>query len=335
MTCVAVISVGVVVGDEVLEDDLRERQVDLLPVEVRERRDPDERALELADVRRDLRGDVLQDVVGRLEALAAGLLAQDRDAGLEVRRLDVGDEAPLEPRPHPVLEAVELLGRQVGRDHDLLVRVVQRVEGVEELLHRLFLALQELDVVDEEHVDLAVAALERAGLALADRVDEVVGELLGVHVPHADARVEVLRVVADRVQQVRLAQPRVAVDEQRVVGLGRRLGDGDGRGVREPVGRADDERLEQVLRVQARRLGRLLAAGCRSRATGRTLVRCGRAAWRCVVVVGTSDRSARDSRRVVGVRSSSARPGRCSSSAARVPRLAARAVRPRPARGRR
>ena len=57
-------------------------------------------------------------------------------------------------------------------------------------------------------------------------------------------------VVADRVQQVRLAQPGAAVDEQRVVRLGRRLGDRDRRGVREPVGRADDERLEHVLRVE-------------------------------------------------------------------------------------
>ena len=40
------------------------------------------------------------------------------------------------------------------------------------------LALQELDVVDEEHVDVAVTALEVRGLVVADAVDEVVGELL-------------------------------------------------------------------------------------------------------------------------------------------------------------
>ena len=69
--------------------------------------------------------------------------------------------------------------------------------------------------------------------------------------------VEALRVVADGVQQVGLAQPGVAVDEQRVVRLGGRLGDGDGGGVREPVARPDDERLERVLRVQpGRRAGR-------------------------------------------------------------------------------
>src|SRR5690606_5352196 len=156
---------------------------------------------ELTDVRRDLRRDVLEDVVRGREPFAGSLLAEDRDAGLEVRRLDVRDEAPLEPGPQAVLEAVELLRRDVRGDDDLLVRVVQGVERVEVLLHRLFLALQELDVVDEEDVDLAVAALERASTTFTDRVDEVVRELFGVDVPHAHAGVEALRVVTDRVEQ--------------------------------------------------------------------------------------------------------------------------------------
>ena len=121
------------------------------------------------------------------------------------------------------------LRRAVAGDHDLLARVVQGVEGVEELLLGSFLVLQELDVVDQQHVDVAVAAPEAVLLAVADHVDEVVGELLRAHVAHPDALVEALRVVADGVQQVRLAQPGVAVDEQRVVGLGRRFGDRDAR----------------------------------------------------------------------------------------------------------
>ena len=47
---------------------------------------------------------------------------------------------------------------------------------------------------------------------------------------------EPVHVVADRDQQVGLAQAHAAVDEQRVVGGGRRrLGDGHRRGVGEPV----------------------------------------------------------------------------------------------------
>src|SRR5919202_47060 len=48
---------------------------------------------------------VRQDVVAGLEPLADRLLPQDRDSGLEIGRLDVGDESPLEARAHALLEA--------------------------------------------------------------------------------------------------------------------------------------------------------------------------------------------------------------------------------------
>ena len=122
---------------------------------------------------------------------------------------------------------------------------------------------------------VAVALAEASRLAVADGVDELVGELLRAHVPHPGAGVEAARVVPDRVQQVRLAEARLPVDEQRVVRLGRRLGDGDRGGVREPVRGADDEGVEEVLRVQPR--GRL--AGTRRRC-GLGRERAGRAAGR-------------------------------------------------------
>ena len=136
---------------------------------------------------------------------------------------------------------------------------------MEELLLGLHLALEELDVVDEEHVDIAVAPLEVGGLVVADAVDEVVRELLGVHVAHLDVRVEAAGVVADGVEEVGLAQTGLAVDEERVVGLGRGLGDGDGRGIGEAVARADDEGVEGVLRVQP---GQLDLLGLGPAATG-------------------------------------------------------------------
>ena len=94
---------------------------------------------------------------------------------------------------------------------------------------------------------------------VGDRVDEIVRELLARDVADLHPRIEGLRVVADRVEQVGLAEARVAVDEERVVRLGRCFGDGDGGGVREAVGLADDEVVERVLRVQAR----LVAHGAR------------------------------------------------------------------------
>ena len=248
------------VGDQVAQHDLGERLVDRGLVQRRERGDPDERALEFADVALDAAGDQFQDVVGHVEPIHLSLLAQDGDAGLQLGRLDVGDQAPLEAGPQPVFEGGELLGRAVRGDDDLLVRVVQGVEGVEELLLDAFLALDELDVVDEQHVDVAVAALEGDLAVIAQRVDEVVGEFLGGDVLDAHTGKQSLGVVTGRVQQVGLAEAGLAPDEERVVGAGGRLGDRQGGGMGEPVGGADDEGVEGVAPVEAdrscRRLGR-------------------------------------------------------------------------------
>ena len=66
--------------------------------------------------------------------------------------LDVGEKPPLEPRAEAFLQRRDLARRPVGRDDDLRAALVQRVEGVEELLLDPLLALDELDVVDEEDV---------------------------------------------------------------------------------------------------------------------------------------------------------------------------------------
>ena len=132
---------------------------------------------------------------------------------------------------------------------------MQGVEGVEELLLRLHLAGKELDVVDEQHVDVAIKTLERARAVIADRVDELVGELFRVDVADPEPRVDLADIVTDGVQQVGLAQSRGAIDEQRVVGLGRRLGDRVGGRVGEPVARASDKRVEGVFRVESAAIG--------------------------------------------------------------------------------
>ena len=64
------------------------------------------------------------------------------------------------------------------------------------------------------------------------------------------AGIAALQRVADGLHQMRLAQAHSAVEKERVVGFGRLLGDRSGRGVRELVGSADDERVERVARVE-------------------------------------------------------------------------------------
>ena len=108
----------------------------------------------------------------------------------------------------------------------------------------------ELDVVDEEHVDAPVSVPEVLHLLLANGVDEVVRELLARRVE--DPLAGELRGdrVADGVHQVGLAQAHAAVQEERVVGVPRTLRDREGGGMGEPVRRSHDEVAEAVARVQ-------------------------------------------------------------------------------------
>ena len=141
--------------------------------------------------------------------------------------------------------------RAVAAEHDLFLRVVQRVERVEELGLRSLLAREELDVVHEQDVNAAVPLAKIQDAIVTHRVDHLVHEPLGRDVRQLQALQMVCDVMSDRVHQMRLAQPHATVNEERVVGTRRRFRDGAAGGMRELIRRSDDERVERVARAQA------------------------------------------------------------------------------------
>src|SRR5690606_41829876 len=128
--------------------------------------------------------------------------------------------------------------------HDALpisLRIMQRVERVEELFLRPLLLTQEVHVVDQQQIDLAIAPAEIRHAPLLDGGDQVVREALARDVCDAAARVLREDRVTDRMHQVRLAQADAAIDEERIVHARRRLRHGTTRRGRQLVVRADDE----------------------------------------------------------------------------------------------
>jgi hypothetical protein len=129
----------------------------------------------------------------------------------------------------------------------LLVLFIERVEGVEERFLGLDLVLQELDVVDQEDVILAVALLELEWRVVPHRVYKVVRKLLARDVPDPHAWVLVLHIMSYGAQQMGLPQTHTAVDKEWVVDEARGLCDSERSRVGEPVARPYDERIERVL----------------------------------------------------------------------------------------
>ena len=215
--------------------------------------DAGEAPFELADVSRHAGGDHGESgVVVDLDPLEPDPFPENGYAGLQIGRLDVRDEAPFEPRYEPVFQCLERFWRPVRGDDDLLAGLVERVEGVKELLLGLLLLLQELDVVDEKDVVGSVASLETFDGVVPQGVDEVVGEHLDGHV--ADSKLWRVRedVVSYRLEKMGLPKSHSPVDEERVVRRARGLGGGKRRGVGEPVRGPDDEVVERVFLVQTK-----------------------------------------------------------------------------------
>ena len=125
------------------------------------------------------------DPLGQLGERRSSLIS--RPASLTRRRrtvsrvarlgaLDGDGEPPLEAVAEPRREGRELAGHAVGGEDDLAAGLVEGVEGVEELFLGVLLALEELDVVDQEDVEVAVAALEGLDAGSVQGGDELVGE---------------------------------------------------------------------------------------------------------------------------------------------------------------
>ena len=253
--------------DELLEALLRRRQRDLHAIQLAPGDQPHQRAFEFAHVGAHVRGDEQRHIGRQLHLLALRLLLQDGDLGFEIGRLNVGDQSPLKARAQPVFNLGQFLGRTVRSDHDLLHALVQRVEGVEELFLRALLLRDELNVVDQQHVDGAEAIAEAGHAIVAQRGDHLVGELLRRDVADACRGLAALHLVADGVHQVRLAHSHAAIEEERIVGARGPLGDGQRGGARKLVAVADDEVVEGVARIQLRG-GRPVEARLLRRARG-------------------------------------------------------------------
>src|SRR5690625_1548235 len=215
--------------------------------------DPDQGSFKFTDVGGDLAGDVFSHIGRQVEIPELGVLFEDRHPRLKFRRLDVRDQAPFEAAAQPVFQRGNVFRGPVARQDYLFAGLVQRVERMEEFFLGLFLAGDELHVVNEQQVDGTVAFPERVRVLFPDRVDEVVGEGLSRDVFDRQLREQAGDLVPDRVHQVGFAEAGFAVQEQGIVRVAGLLRDRLGSGVRKVVVAADHETFEPVLAAEPRR----------------------------------------------------------------------------------
>ena len=211
-------------------------------------------AFQFPHVAADVLGDEIGHIVGQADACLLGLALQDGHPHLQLRRLDGHDQARIQTRDQPVVDALELLRIGIAGNDDLPLVDRHRLEHMEELFLRALLVRQELDVVDQQHVQRLVIVLEAVDGVAPDGLDQVLHELVRRDVADDRPRFTLLDGVAHCLHQVGLAQAHAAVNEERVVGAAGPVGHLQGGGPGQVVGLAVHEGGKGQPRVQPRAL---------------------------------------------------------------------------------
>ena len=213
--------------------------------------DADQSPFQTSEVGPDAVGDEPEDLVGDVEIHQRRLLADDCEPGFVIGLPDLRRQTPLKARDQPLFQVLDLADRTITRDDDLLMVFVERVEGVEELLLDTLFAGEELDVIDQENVHLAIPLPETPDLVVLDRLDVFVGELLRRDVEDFGSFPMRGDVLANRLKQMGFPQADAAVEEEGIVGTPRCLGHGQRSGMGLVVAVTHHEGLERILRVEA------------------------------------------------------------------------------------
>src|SRR3989344_2464091 len=221
-----------------------------LPFELGFADDHIEYSFEFADVAADTLRDELDYVVGNREPVLLDLGLDDGDTGFDVGLRYFRDHSGGETSLEAFFEARQERRMLIGREDDLFIAVVERIEKVKELLLRLLGVRDELHVIHDEHVVLTVLVLEAVRATGAHGIDVIDSEALRGHIENLLVRVRFLEMIPYRLNEVRLAAPRRAVNEERVVRKAGTLEDGLRGGACELVEGADDERFERIAGVQ-------------------------------------------------------------------------------------
>src|SRR5947209_10733162 len=119
-------------------------------------------------------------------------------------RLNVGEQSPLKTGTQTVLQAVNGLWWAITGHDDLLTGVVEGIEGVKEFFFSRLFPGNELNIVHEQNIDLAVLCPELFGLLETNSVNNFVRELFGSDVE--DMQSSRLSDVSNSVQQMGFSQ---------------------------------------------------------------------------------------------------------------------------------
>src|SRR5205085_11867497 len=127
--------------------------------------------------------------------------------------------------------------------------LVQAVKGMKELFLGGLFASDELNIVYQKNINRAILGTELLGGAVANGVDNFIGELFGRDVEDSQAGLDAL--VSNSVQEMGFTEPHATIEEEWVIGLAGSLGHRQRGGVCQAIAVTNDKGIEGIARIEA------------------------------------------------------------------------------------
>ena len=127
-------------GKEVLKRLLRQSTGHRLVAQRGNGGDAGQRAFQFTYILRETFGNKIQNVIGNLRSVHCGNHAQNGDTCLQIRRLDIHGQAGFKAGNQSSLKTFQVFWSHIRRNDNAFIRLMQRIERMEELIQSGFLA---------------------------------------------------------------------------------------------------------------------------------------------------------------------------------------------------
>ena len=156
-------------------------------------------------------GNKKRDIVGQHGTFLHRLFQQNRYPHFQLRRLNSHRQPRIKTRNQPVIHASDFFRIGIAGNDNLFFGRDQRLEGIEKLFLGAAFPTKKLNIVNEQQIERMIVALEIIKALALIRRDHVSYILLGVDIPNFDGRIICQHLIADRMNQMRLAEPNATI----------------------------------------------------------------------------------------------------------------------------
>ena len=126
-------------------------------------------AFQFSDICVHLASDVFSYLIGDTQAAKVGFLLDNRNSCIVARRVDSGNQSPVESADKTLFKRRNLTRRAVGAQDDLFTVIIKGIKGFKEFFLTLLAFAQKLNIVDYQRFDRAKLALKTSQISLLYR----------------------------------------------------------------------------------------------------------------------------------------------------------------------